>query len=113
DLAVLDESAFIDSRVLPENIIPMLDKEHSRLLLIGTPYGRNWYYQEWLKGIKVHAEYDPDYSSYQLPTRDNPKFPVAVLERNKRNMSDLEYRQEHEAEFLAYQGLVYPEFNRR
>lgn len=113
DLAVMDEAAFIDPRVKDEIVLPMLDKETSRLMLITTPSGRNWVYQEWLKGLRGTDEYDPDYSSYQLPTRDNPHFPQKVLDRNKRQMSDLEYRQEHEAEFLAYQGLVYPEFNRR
>lgn len=113
DLAVLDEAAFIDPRVLPEIVLPMLDKPTSRLLLIGTPSGRNWYYQEWLRGLPHTDERDPDYSSYQLPTRDNPHFSQKVLDRNKRIMSDLEFRQEHEAEFLAYQGLVYPEFSRR
>lgn len=109
DLAVLDEAPFIDEKVLPENIQPMLTERRGRILLIGTPYGRNWYYQEWQKGI----EGVPGYASWQLPTSDNPIIPPESIEEQRRTTPDLIFRQEYLAEFLAYQGLIYPEFNRR
>lgn len=59
---------------------PMLADRRGKLWLTGTFAGQNWYYREWLRGIKVlqdgrpNPEYRPGWNSWLIPSRLGPAF---------------------------------------
>jgi hypothetical protein len=119
--AILDEYAFMKPHIFPQIIRPMLAEHEGFCWFIGTPAGRNHFYKEFIKskgqgdieyrdsdGEKV--ELDGDYESFQFKTSDNPYIPKDEIRRAQRTMNDAYYRQEFEASFENYTGLIYKEY---
>jgi phage terminase large subunit-like protein len=67
-LAVLDEAAFMKPSVWEEIIRPALSDQKGKAIFIGTPEGRNWFYD-----LYVYAEMagDEDWCSYHFTSYDN------------------------------------------
>ena len=106
---VLDEYAQIKANVWPEIIRPMLTDTKGRALFIGTPKGKNSFWQLYMKGQRK----EDGYVSYLFKTVDNPYVDPKEVEEAKRQLNERYYRQEYEASFEDYTGLVYPEFTRK
>lgn len=114
--AVVDEAAFwrVDSFV---SVMTTLTRTRGWLRVISTPKGRNWFYEEWLKGWD-HENYPeratkyPEHSSYRLPTHSNPHIPPEALKEFERNMPSQAYRQEILAEFLDDSAGVFNNIRR-
>jgi phage FluMu gp28-like protein len=110
--AVIDEAGYW-SRDSFVSVWTTLTRTRGKLRIISTPKGRNWFYDEWIKGwdgdgsIPALRRKHPEYKSYQLPTASNPHIPRESLEEAKRNLTDLQYRQEYMAEFLADSAGVF------
>ncbi len=100
---VIDEAGYIRDEVWKEVVRPALIDTRGRLLAIGTPKGRNWFYELWLKGQGD----DPDYKSWQMPTWVNPYIPRSEIEELRRTLPERVFRQEIEAEFLEESGGVF------
>jgi PBSX family phage terminase large subunit len=106
---VLDEYAMMKGNVWQEIIRPMLTDTKGRALFIGTPKGKNSLWELYVKGQRK----EDGFSSYLFKTTDNPYIdPEEVLEA-KKQLNDRYFRQEYEASFEDYVGLVYPEFEIR
>jgi hypothetical protein len=115
--AVIDEAGYWkrDSHV---SVLTTLTRTAGKLRIISTPKGKNWFYEEWTKGwcfqckksnkrcpcpVLMDKDGRPknhEYSSYQLPTSDNPIIKQRELDTLKANFTDRQYRQEILAEFL-------------
>jgi PBSX family phage terminase large subunit len=71
-----------------------------------TPKGRNWLYREFV------LKQRPDYALFHARTADNrfldPEFVESLVSAYSGDFA----RQELDGEFVAYEGLIYPEFNR-
>lgn len=98
DLAILDEAADIPETIWNNVVKPMLLERSGLALIIGTPRGTS----NWLHKLYRIAEEKPGeiYSAVRLPTKDNPLIPVQDLDLFRADMTDAEYRQEFEAEFI-------------
>lgn len=105
---VLDEFAQIKPNVWPEIIRPMLTDTKGRALFIGTPKGKNSLWELYLKGQKK----EDGFSSYCFKTVDNPYIDPSEVADAKKQMNDRYFRQEYEASFEDYTGLIWSEFNR-
>ena len=97
DLVVIDEAARIKPDIWAETIMPTLADRDGRALLISTPKGKNWFYQEYMRGLAG----GPDYASFTAPSSANPspqikRAAVAAQER----VSERTYRQEWLAQFV-------------
>lgn len=104
DRLVLDEAAYINSRVR-DAIAPMLaDSAIGETILISTSFGHNHFWEEFTRG---QAKED-GYLSFQFPSSDNPHVSRSYLEQQRRQMTDLAYRVEYEAEFAEDQNAVFP-----
>ena len=104
---VLDEFAQIKANVWPEIVRPMLTDTKGRALFIGTPKGKNSLWELYIKGQRK----EDGFSSYAFKTVDNPYIdPQEVLDA-KTQMNERYFRQEYEASFEDYTGLIWPEFN--
>jgi hypothetical protein len=102
-----DEWQDVKATVLDEVIIPaMADTPGSTALFTGTPKGRqNHYYR-----LFQRAEEDPEqYSSYLMPTWDNPLIPRDFLARQKLLLPPRVYDQEFGANFVNFPGQFYSE----
>jgi len=72
----------------------------------GTPRGMNWCYRKWGPGRK--KGFDP----YHVRTEDNPYNPEGYYEDLYESFGDTPFaRQELGGEFVAFQGLIYPQFS--
>ena len=72
----------------------------------GTPRGMNWCYRKWGPGRKKAFE------AFHVRTEDNPYNPAGYYEDLFDSFGDTPFaRQELEGEFVAFQGLIYPQFS--
>jgi len=108
DGLVVDEFASIHSnwQVWNEVLRPALTDKKGWCLFIGTPKGKDALWELWLKGQKE----EEGYKSWTFKTSDNPFIDKAEIESARQSMPQRHFRQEFEASFEDYTGLVYPEF---
>jgi predicted phage terminase large subunit-like protein len=64
-------------------------------MFIGTPKGKNWFYDLYLNGENAPDDWD----SWQFKTIDNPFLSKEVIEKARLTMSTFAFRQEYEATF--------------
>ena len=103
DWVVIDEAAYVVAEVWENVIRPALADRKGKAILIGTPAGRNWFYELWAKG----QEGNEDIKSWQLPTSANHLIAKDEIENAKSNLPELVFRQEFQAEFLEDIGAVF------
>lgn len=104
---VMDEFGFMKSNVWPEIIRPMLTDTQGRALFIGTPKGKNAFFEIFLKGEKAEDEF----KSWRFKTVDNASIDLREeVEKAKKELPERVFRQEYEASFEDYTGLIWPEF---
>jgi PBSX family phage terminase large subunit len=77
------------------------------LWLTTTPKGRNWIWQKFVQ------EANPARRLFKGASRDNLALSSEVLEAWENAYTGDFARQELEGEFVAFEGLVYPEFDRQ
>jgi hypothetical protein len=103
--AVLDEYADMPPRVWPEIIRPALADVRGGALFIGTPKGRNHFYELVQKAIG-----DPDWGVFNYSMDDNPLIQEderKALAREYTNGSEDLYEQEVKAKFVASEGQLF------
>lgn len=93
---VIDEAALL-SRASYESCWTTLTRTMGKLRIVSTPKGRNFFFEEFLKGES--SDY-AEYKSFRLPTHLNPYVSREALDAFKRNLPADVYRQEILAEFL-------------
>ena len=103
DFAVMDEAAFIKPEAWPEALRPALSDKQGRALFISTPRGRNWFWEQYQRGVRG----EDGYQSFIFPTVANPHILESEIEAAKRELPDLIFRQEYLAEFIDDQGGVF------
>ena len=94
---VLDEAARIPREVWTRNIRPTLADRQGWALLISTPLGRNWFFDEYTRGA---GGADPGRASFSFPSNTSPYFPADEWEDARRTLPEDIFRQEYEAQFL-------------
>src|SRR3990167_207762 len=109
DFVVMDEYAGMKANVWQEIIRPMLSDRQGGALFIGTPKGKNHFWELFIKGQRK----EENYSSYKMPTVCNPYIPRSEVKEAQSQMNDRYFRQEYEASFEDFTGLVWPEFEEK
>jgi hypothetical protein len=93
---VVDEAAFVPERTVQEAILPMLADSGGQLVLISTPFGRNAFWEAFVRGQGG----DPSCRSFQFPSQQNPHISAAYIAAQRDTMTELQWRAEWLAEFL-------------
>ena len=106
---VLDEYAMMKPNVWQEIVRPMLTDTKGRALFIGTPAGKNSLWELFIKGQRR----EDGFSSYAFKTVDNPFIDPSEVEDARKHLNERFFRQEYEASFEDFVGLIYPEFNHK
>lgn len=104
---VLDEFAQYKENVWQEVLRPMLTDTKGRALFIGTPAGKNSFYELYLKGLRG----EDGYKSFHFKTSDSPYIEKIEIDEARTQLNETYFRQEYEASFEDFVGLIYPEFN--
>lgn len=108
DFIVLDEFADMRKEAWFEVLRPSLSDRLGSALFIGTPKGRNHFYDLWTKG----ADGDEGWHSFQYTTVQGGNVPPSEVEQAKKDLDERTYQQEYEARFVNYSGIIYYSFSR-
>jgi phage terminase large subunit-like protein len=101
---VLDEYASMKPVVWEQIIRPTLADVKGGALFIGTPAGKNHFYD-----LYNDARDDDDWDAFQFTSIDNPFIPPEEVEASKKSMSSMSFRQEFEASFETFTGGIFKE----
>lgn len=93
---VLDEVADIKADTWEKVLRASLSDKKGRALFIGTPKGRNWFYDMYKLG---EAGEDKEWKSWHFTTKDNPLIDPEEVEAARKTMSSFSFKQEYEASF--------------
>ena len=101
---VLDEYANMKPQVWEQIIRPTLADVRGSALFIGTPAGKNHFFDLYKDALE-----DDDWDSFQFQSVDNPFLPIDEIEASKKAMSSMSFRQEFEASFETFSGGIFKE----
>jgi phage terminase large subunit len=96
DGVVLDEYADMDPRVWSEIIRPALADRQGWAVFIGTPRGRNAFFELWRR-----SQSEDGWFSLMLKASETGLIPDSELELARRDLSEEQYAQEFECSFDA------------
>ena len=96
DGVVLDEYADMDPRMWSEIIRPALADRQGWAVFIGTPRGRNSFYELWRR-----SQSEPGWFSLMLRASETGLIPEGELALARRDLSEEQYAQEFECSFEA------------
>jgi hypothetical protein len=106
DFVVLDEFADMKPETWSEVLRPSLSDKQGHALFIGTPKGRNHFYDLWTQDLD-------DWASFQFTTLEGGNVPDYEIEAAKRDLDERTFKQEYEAAFVNYSGIIYYNFDRQ
>lgn len=101
---VIDEAASIQREAWEQALRPTLSDKNGRALIVGTPKGRNWFFELFARGNDPEQ---PEYKSYSFPTWTNPLIPQEEIAEVQRSLPSDVFRQEYEAQFLEDSAGVF------
>ena len=107
DFLVLDEAADIPKLEDTWQAVlrPTLSDRQGHALIIGSPKGRNFFYDMWVQGGATE-----DWQSFQFTTLEGLRVPQEEITAAKRDMDERTFQQEYEARFVDYAGVIYYAF---
>lgn len=103
---VLDEYADMKPAVFEQILRPALADLKGKALFIGTPMGRNHFYDLYTYGSNGK---DKDYKSWHFTSFDNPLLDPNEIETARKSMSSFAFRTEFMASFEAASGGIFKE----
>ena len=108
DLLIVDEAARVIYVVMRPPPRSTLTDRQGKAIFISTPYGKNWFYNLYLKGISTDKEHE-DYSYFHMKTAENTAIPHIKddVGKAKLELPINDYLQEYEAEFIEGAGSVF------
>src|SRR5262249_44027890 len=103
DWVIIDEAARLKPSIWEGHLSQRLIDKRGWALLISTPRGKGYFYDLFRRG----QGQDPDYQSWNYPSRTNPHLDEALIEEERQRLPERVFRQEYEAEFLEGAGAVF------
>ena len=99
---VLDEYASMKPETWEEILRPTLSDVRGGALFIGTPAGKNHFFELYSKAMDM-----PEWAVFQFTSRDNPFLDKMEIESARDTMSFDSFRQEFEASFASGSGKIF------
>ncbi|HAV5485946.1 TPA: terminase [Acinetobacter baumannii] len=90
-------------------IVNGVQRVGGNVLRIGTPKGYNHCYDTWMDGQDGR---EPDHKSWIYTSLQGGNIPASEIDVARRKMDPKTFRQEYEASFETYQGVIYYCFER-
>lgn len=101
---VIDEAAYLDANTIPQALMPMLADTEGQMVLLSTPFGRNHFW-EWF----VRGQSGEFCRSFRFPTLSNPRLSSTFLQMQKQMLTERQFAIEYEAQFMDDAGAVFPQ----
>ena len=92
---IMDEVAYLNKKDIESSIIPTLNPNGRKCLMISTPRGKNHFYEYYLRG----QEGNDDYFSYQIPLDECPYVKQELIEEARKSLPKEVFKAEYLAEF--------------
>jgi len=108
DFVVMDEFADMKPETWFEVIRPALADRQGSAMWIGTPKGMNHFRDLWARGVDGQKHW----RSWQFTTLQGGNVPQVEVESAKADMDERTFKQEFEAAFVNYAGIIYYNFHR-
>ena len=108
DFLVLDECADIEESAWSEVLRPTLSDTKGNALFCGTPKGMNWFHDLYQRGQDTT---ETEWSSYQFTTLEGGFVDANEIEQAKRDLDTKTFRQEYQATWETYSGIIYYGFD--
>ena len=106
DFIALDEIADMHPDTWFSVLRPTLSDTGGHALFIGSPKGRNHFYDLWVQGSAQE-----DWSSHQYTTIQGGHVPEEEIEAAKRDLDSRRFEQEYEAKFVDNNQIVFYAFS--
>ena len=108
DFLVMDEAADISESSWSAVLRPTLSDTKGKALFCGTPKGMNWFYDLYQKG---QDQTENDWSSHQYTTLMGTWVDDDEIQQARKDLDAKTFRQEYEATWETYSGIVYYGFD--
>lgn len=105
DRVIVDEAAYVRDKVIYEVISPMLADRNGRLVMISTPFGKNHFYQAFVRGAEGREK--NRYASFSFPSWTNPHISKDYIDLQREVLSPRQFAVEYEAQFVDEQSSVF------
>ena len=102
----LDEYADMDPTTWYTILRPTLSDTGGSAMFIGTPKGRNHFWD-----LYIQAGAQEDWSSHSFTTIQGGHVSEEEIQAARRDMGEREFKQEYEAEFVDYTGVIFYAFS--
>ena len=102
----LDEFADMDPTTWYTILRPTLSDTGGSAMFIGTPKSKNHFWD-----LYIQAGAEQEWSSHSYTTIQGGHVSQEEIESAKRDMGEREFRQEYEAEFIDYSGVIFYAFS--
>jgi len=99
DLVVMDEAAFMPEDVIASVIFPMLATTNGKAIMLSTPWGRDHIFYRSFK--------NSNYWSQHVSAEECPRISGEFLEEQRRDIGELRYKMEYEAEFVEGENCFF------
>jgi hypothetical protein len=99
---VMDECADINPEAWFSVLRPTLSDTQGDALFIGSPKGRNWFYDLW-----VNAKNSDEWESFQFTTLDGGQVPPEEIAQARLDLDARTFEQEYESQFVTWSQTVF------
>ena len=106
---IVDEAPLVHRKAWNQSLRPTLIDYKGRAIFIGSPKGKNWYWELYQKGQVG----DLEWKSWHFTSFDNEHLDLKELESITKDMPDYEYRQEILAEFEETAEQIFRKYKER
>jgi hypothetical protein len=104
DYVIVDEAARLKPSIWEGHLSQRLLDKKGWALLISTPRGKGWFFDAWRRGQNGK---DPDYESWNYPSRSNPHLDEALIEAERARLPERAFLQEYESAWIEGAGSVF------
>jgi Terminase-like family. len=101
---VMDEYAFMKEEVWDKIIRPALSDVEGHAMFIGTPDGKNHFYDLYNLALDKGA---PQWEAFTFKSIDNPTLATEEIQTAREQLSTANFRQEYEASFTEGTGKIF------
>jgi len=99
---IVDEASRIKRDVWQSYLYGRLTSRQGKSVMISTPFGKNWFHQEW-----VRAKNAKDGASFRFTSLDGVSITKKEWERAKETLPEQVFKQEYQALFLEDAASVF------
>ena len=100
DLLIVDECSRIKKNVYETYLYPTTTSRKGRTFFISTPFGKNWFYDQWIKAKVTN-------SAFQFTSLDGVSITQTEWERAREKLPTDVFEQEFMAQFSEGMGSVF------